>query len=234
MHHMEDDLTRKWREQADALLPALPAVEIDPRRAAMLTVDMQYVQHPEYGLAAGVRNMGLHRVYEYYSTAIRGVIERVSDLQEACRAAGVPVLHVRIAPREQDGRDYAPEYRMLNENVVDSPLNGEIMREVGPRPGETVFTKVTANVFNSSNIDQVLRNLGIDTLIVAGVVTNGCIESSVRGAADRGYRVLLASDGCSTWTEKGDVEARRVMRRWFAYLLPTQEIVQRLRDASAE
>lgn len=216
------------REQADRLLPGLPEVTLVPARTAMVTIDMQYIQHPEYGLAAGVKNMGLTGIYDYYTGAIRQVIPRIAQLQAACRRAGIPLIHVKIMPRTRDGRDYSPEYLMLNENVVTSERDGDIMEEVQPLPGEMVITKVSASVFNSSNIDQILRHLQIDTLIFAGVVTNGCVESSLRSASDRGYQVILASDATNCWTEKGDVEALRGIRRWFARVCATDELIARI------
>jgi nicotinamidase-related amidase len=73
--------------------------------------------------------------------------------------------------------------------------DAEFLPEVAPLPDEIVIRKVTSSPFNSTNIDRVLRNLGIKDLIVVGVVTNGCVESTVRSAAEHDYGVYLVEDG---------------------------------------
>ena len=61
-----------------------------------------------------------------------------------------------------------------------------------------VFRKTSSSVFISTNIDYVLRNLGVRSLIVAGVMTDQCVESAVRDACDLGYLVTLIPDACTT------------------------------------
>lgn len=66
-----------------------------------------------------------------------------------------------------------------------------------PLPGEIVISKTSSSAFNSTAIDQMLPNLGIQYLIACGVVTNGCVDLTVRDAADRNYRVIVAHDACA-------------------------------------
>jgi nicotinamidase-related amidase len=66
--------------------------------------------------------------------------------------------------------------------------------------------------------------MGIDTLIMTGVVTNGCVESSTRGAGDLGYRVLLVEDGCAAWTEEGHDLALRHLDRNFALVKSASDV----------
>jgi ureidoacrylate peracid hydrolase len=61
-----------------------------------------------------------------------------------------------------------------------------------------IFRKTSSSVFISTNIDYVLRNLGVRSLIVAGLLTDQCVESAVRDACDLGYLVTLVSDACAT------------------------------------
>ena len=70
----------------------------------------------------------------------------------------------------------------------------QILPEVAPLDDEMVISKVTSSVFNSTNIDRVLRNLGIKNLIIMGVVTNGCVESSTRSAAELDYGTIVVED----------------------------------------
>jgi len=61
-----------------------------------------------------------------------------------------------------------------------------------------IFRKTSSSVFISTNIDYVLRNLGARSLIIAGLMSDQCVESAVRDACDLGYLVTLVADGCTT------------------------------------
>jgi ureidoacrylate peracid hydrolase len=73
-----------------------------------------------------------------------------------------------------------------------------VLDEIAPAADEMVFRKTSSSVFISTNIDYVLRNLGVRSLIVAGMMTDQCVESAVRDACDLGYLVTVATDACTT------------------------------------
>jgi nicotinamidase-related amidase len=70
-----------------------------------------------------------------------------------------------------------------------------------------VFSKKSASVFSTTEIDDVLRRMGIEHLVMTGIVTDGCVELSSRDAADRGYHVTLVSDACSASTPEAHEDA---------------------------
>src|SRR5262245_39422512 len=69
-----------------------------------------------------------------------------------------------------------------------------------PKPGELVVNKTTYGTFSSTGLDHALRSLGVSSLVVGGVVTNVCVETTARDAADRGYEVVLLDDGCAAYS----------------------------------
>ena len=79
-----------------------------------------------------------------------------------------------------------------------SSKDARVLDEIAPTDDEMVFRKTSSNVFISANIDYVLRNLGVRSLIVAGIMTDQCVESAVRDACDLGYLVTLVIDACTT------------------------------------
>ena len=85
----------------------------------------------------------------------------------------------------------------------------------------------------STNADFVLRNMGIDTLIMTGVVTNNCVESTTRGAGDLGYKVLLVGDACAAWTQDGHDHCLKHLHRNFAIVKTTDEIMGEIGAATA-
>jgi ureidoacrylate peracid hydrolase len=73
-----------------------------------------------------------------------------------------------------------------------------MLDELAPIDDEIVFPKTSSSVFISTNIDYVLRNLGTKYLIIAGCLTDQCIDSAVRDACDLGYLVTVPTDACVT------------------------------------
>jgi ureidoacrylate peracid hydrolase len=73
-----------------------------------------------------------------------------------------------------------------------------VLDEIAPTDDEMIFRKTSSNVFVSTNIDYVLRNLEVRSLIVAGLLTDQCVESAVRDACDLGYLVTVVADACNT------------------------------------
>ena len=73
-----------------------------------------------------------------------------------------------------------------------------MLDEIAPADDEMIFRKTSSSVFISTNIDYVLRNLGVRSLIVTGMMTDQCVESAVRDACDLGYLVTLVTDACTT------------------------------------
>jgi ureidoacrylate peracid hydrolase len=75
-----------------------------------------------------------------------------------------------------------------------------VVNELAPTDDEIVFPKTSSSVFISTNIDYVLRNLGTKYLIIAGCLTDQCVDSAVRDACDLGYLVTVPTDACVTLT----------------------------------
>jgi nicotinamidase-related amidase len=91
-----------------------------------------------------------------------------------------------------------------------------------------VLAKTCSGVFNGTNIEYLLRNLGIAELIVVGVVTGSCVEMAVRDAADRGFAVVLVEDATATWSEDMQAAALRVMSDRYAKVMTTVELINQL------
>ncbi|HMS96038.1 MAG TPA: isochorismatase family cysteine hydrolase, partial [Tabrizicola sp.] len=130
------------------------------------------------------------------------VIPNQRRLLDKARATGIQVMHTIIEALTEDCRDVSLDHRLSDLMVPKGhPLAGPI-DELVPIANEIVLPKTSSGVFNSTNIDYVLRNLGVRKLIVAGVVTDQCVDMAVRDAADRGYLVAVPGDACATYTQE--------------------------------
>lgn len=180
---------------------AVQEFPFEPSKAALLIIDMQYLDaHPEGWMGRLAREQGKGELLRARWEAISLIVPNIQRLQAACRASGIEVIHIRVAFLTRDGRD---GISALTSRGTTTPYYGreaEILEELRPVGDEMVINKTSSGAFNSTNIDQVLRNRGIDHLIITGIVTNGCVELTARDAADRGYWVTLVSDGCCAST----------------------------------
>jgi ureidoacrylate peracid hydrolase len=127
-----------------------------------------------------------------------------------------------------DSSDTSWRYKAMNILVPPDSKDAEIVEELAPLPGEVILDKTTSNLFLSTNADFLLRNMGVDTLIMTGVVTNNCVESTTRGAGDLGYRVLLVGDACAAWTQEGHDHSLKHMHRNFAILKTTDQVLEEI------
>ena len=163
-------------------------VPIDPAHAALLIIDVQnYCARPEPGKT------------EYFRRSLRDtVLPNIRRLQTACRTGGIEVMYSVIENMTRDGRDRSLDYKISGIDVLRGSWEACVLDEIAPAGDEMIFRKTSSSVFISTNIDYVLRNLGIRSLIVAGIMTDQCVESAVRDACDLGYLVTLVSNACTT------------------------------------
>lgn len=183
----------------EALWQAVGAVEaagVAIVDCAALRRSAQYQHsHPEHGLGAKAESLGIGEFLAGYWQRAQGtVLPNVRALQDAARASGVESDPLPCRGHDsRRPRQHAP----FQDNGSGGPLStrdAEFMPEVAAQGDEIIVNTVTSSAFHSTNIDRILRNLDIQDLIVAGVVTNGCVESAVRSAAELDYGASLVED----------------------------------------
>jgi nicotinamidase-related amidase len=168
----------------------------------------------------------------YYFRRLRDlVIPNQVRILEAARARGVQVLHTIIEALTEDCRDASLDHKLSNLLVPKGHPLAPPIDELTPIRNEIVLPKTSSGVFNSTNIDYVLRNLGIRYLIVAGVVTDQCVDMAVRDAADRGFLVSVPGDACATYTQERHDNALRAYGG-YCWVTNTDTVVARLNAIS--
>ena len=123
-------------------------------------------------------------------------------VQAACRTSGIEVLYTVIESLTQDGRDMSLDYKISNLFVPRGSWDAQVLPAIAPVGDEIVIPKTSSSVFMSTNVDYVLRNLGVRSLILAGVLTDQCVDSAVRDACDLGYLVTVPTDACATHSQE--------------------------------
>lgn len=166
---------------------------------ALLLVDMQRIwlepgadpSHPERGPD-----------HYFYRQTGGQTIPNQGRLLKAARANGVEVIHTIIQSLTEDGRDRSLDHKMTPIHIAPSLPEGLPVPSLAPSGDEIMLPKTSSGVFNSTNIDYVLKNLGIRYLIVVGIMTDQCVDMAVRDGADRGYLVTCVSDACAAATQE--------------------------------
>ncbi|MEP7453613.1 isochorismatase family cysteine hydrolase [Phyllobacterium sp. SB3] len=191
---------------------------------ALLLVDLQRVWL-EPGLDASHPERGPDH-YFYRQTAGQ-TIPNNERLLAAARASGVEVLHTIIQSLTEDGRDCSLDHKLTPIHIAPSRPEGLPVAALAPAGDEIMLPKTSSGVFNSTNIDYVLKNLGIRQLIITGIMTDQCVDMAVRDAADRGYLVTCVSDACASATRERHDTALKAFGG-YCWVSDTDTVVERL------
>jgi ureidoacrylate peracid hydrolase len=175
-------------------------VEIEPKHTALLIVDVQNFNCTwEGGEYAHLDAAEKERRYGHFFKILKdGALPNMVLLQRACRRAGIEVTYTVVESMTGDGRDRSLDYKITGFHVPKGSPDASVVSELAPRGDEMLFPKTSSSVFISTNIDYVLRNLGTKYLIIAGCLTDQCVDSAVRDACDLGYLVTVPTDACAT------------------------------------
>jgi ureidoacrylate peracid hydrolase len=171
-------------------------VLIDPRHAAFLMVDVQnYCAHPD---GTGSHKLDAQQRHYLFHSLRETVLPNLQLLQSACRRAHIEVVYAAVENMTWAGRDRSLDYKISGIDVPRGSWDAQVLDKIAPVEDEMIFRKTSSSVFISTNIDYVLRNLEVRSLIVAGMMTDQCVESAVRDACDLGYLITLVTDACTT------------------------------------
>lgn len=178
------------------------AMTFKKETTALLCIDLQYHDaSPGYGFFEDVSRDD--PAYQYYFNRLeKKVFPTVKRLQTNFRDNQMEVIHVRIEALTKDGRDRSLGHKKIGCLVPKGSKAAEFIPQVAPEGDEIILSKTASGVFNSTNIHYILQNLGIETLVIVGVLTNECIDSAVRAACDLGYTNVLVEDGVAAFTEE--------------------------------
>jgi ureidoacrylate peracid hydrolase len=209
--------------------PLSREIEIDPAHAALLFVDVQnYNCRRHGGEYAHLSPAEKEQRYGYFfGTFNDTALPNMVRLQKACRHAGIEVTYTVVESMTRDGRDRSLDYKITGFHVPKGSPDAKMVDELAPAADEMVFPKTSSSVFISTNIDYVLRNLGTRYLIIAGCLTDQCVDSAVRDACDLGYLVTVPTDAVVTQSqERHDWSLRN--NRGYCRQRTTREILEEI------
>lgn len=193
-----------------------------PHETALLCIDVQ-----NYGMVLHDDPAERAR-WAPFHTRMRGtLIPTLRALQDSFRAAGIDVLHARIACLLDDGRDRSLSQKMPGWNNLLMPVTDEASRiipELAPAPGEIVVTKTTDSAITGTNLRLVLTNMGIRNVVVAGIYTDQCVSSTVRSLADESFNVVLVEDCCAAGTDALHQQELAIINMIYCHVVSSAEL----------
>ena len=221
-----DPLRPSYREMLD--VKAERFEEDLHEQTALLCVDLQFLDAARgHGVFADVEQSGVPReAQEYYFVMLEKVVlPNVARLQAAFRERGLEVIHARIQSLTQDGRDRSPQHKQLGLLAAPGSKDAEFLPEVAPQGDELIINKTASGVFSSTNLEFVLRNIGIRSVVVVGVYTDECVSTTVRHSSDLGFHTVLVEDGCTTVTEQRHRFTVSTLRDRYVRVLSTEQLL---------
>jgi nicotinamidase-related amidase len=193
--------------------PTTREIPLDARSSALLFIDVQnFCAKRDGGEFRDVSDDEIRSKYGYYFDRLTAVIPNMQMLQRAFRAARIEILYTTIESLTKDGRDRSLDYKITGFLVPKGSRDGKVIDEIAPVGDEIVLPKGSSSVFVSTNIDYLLRNLGVRQLVISGLVTDQCVESAVRDACDLGYLVTLVTDACAAYCVERHDDSLRAIR----------------------
>ncbi len=178
----------------------------DPGKSALLVIDMQ----------------------EHFSALCEIIMNNVSSLIEACRFSGVQIFftrHGHMNPAEDGGL----LVEWWGEAIQYGNPNWEIVSTLVPQDQEMVIDKNRYSAFYQTNLDAMFKAKGIQDVIICGLLTNCCCETTARDAFMRDYRVFFLSDATATVAEELHIATLKNLAYAFAYVLDTDSLCRYLK-----
>lgn len=194
-------------------------MRLRPAKACLMVIDMQNEFLEERGA-----------VFFHYATEI---IPNVKRILTAARKARLPVVftaHAHEDPRTDGGltAQFWPEIKR-GESLIKGTRGVEIVKQIRPLSGDRIVWKHRYSAFYNTNLEVILRGLGVTDLVITGVLTNVCCESTARDAFFRDFRVFFVADATATTEPELHAGSLKNMAYAFAYVVTAEGILKQIR-----
>lgn len=208
------------------------AAWIAPERTAVVVIDMQVdFASPEGAMGRAGLDMSV----------VQPALAAAERLVDAARAANVPVVFVGLQTSvETDSRAWRERMRRrggdpdADSGVCRAGTEGAAFVGPTPRPGEPIVAKTRYSGFYDADLQSVLTSLGADTLVVCGLTTECCVDSTVRDAFHLDYHVFIATDACAAYDPALHEAALQSLALNCAILATTAEVISAWTGAGAD
>jgi len=199
-------------------------ISLPADQTALLIIDIQntYLEIPDDKIEAA-------RWKPFYKRMNETVIPNTADLIATAREKGVEVIFARIACQKDDGRDRSLSQKKPGFNYLLLPKDREdsqIVPALEPQGDEITVLKTTDSALTGTNLRLILHNMGIKSVVVAGIFTDQCISSTVRSLADESFNVVVVEDCCAAATDALHEQELNIINMIYCHVLQLEDVVE--------
>ncbi|MEM9241113.1 MAG: cysteine hydrolase family protein [Pseudomonadota bacterium] len=197
-------------------------IALDPKKTALLVIDIQntYLEDKDTPEETA-------RWQPFFQRMHKTVIPNTAALIEDARARGVEVIFARIACLKEDGRDRSLSQKKPGFNHLLLPKDREdslVVSELAPKDDEITVLKTTDSALTGTNLRLILHNMGITSVVCAGIFTDQCVSSTVRSLADESFNVLVVEDCCAAATQELHLHELAVINMIYCHVVTSAEL----------
>ncbi len=189
---------------------------LNPKRAALLVIDMQM----DF----------LNKKSPAYTKNAEDIVSNLAKLVKTARKHKIPVIYTAHCYRDPkiDGGMTAEWWSDIRnkETLVAGSKGAEIIKELKPLAKEKIIYKHRYSAFYNTDLEIYLRGFGITDLIITGIMTSICVESTARDAFFRDFRVFVIADATAAGEEALHINSLKILAYGFAYITSTTQIVK--------
>lgn len=218
-------------------------IALDAGRTALVVVDMQrYFTQPAFPFTQVFEKLSPGSSTGYLQRVRETVIPSIQKLLSCFRSLGAPIAFTAVGTEAGDGRELPCWLRSFDDLGLATlgqrvwPPVGDASWEIDallkPLAGEVVLNKLSAGTFATTGLEQRLRHQGVDSVVVTGVSTDVCVATTAREAADRGFRTIIVSDACATFSQQMHQASLDTFNIAFGWVRATDEIVALMHRAA--
>jgi len=168
----------------------------------------------------------------YFRRIILPILKNLQRVIETCRSFRLPIIFTQHGHKEPS-RDGGELGRWWGELILEGTEDWKMMPEIKVESEDILLPKKRYSAFYETDLAQILKSRGIQDLIISGVMTNLCCETTARDAFMRDYRVFFLIDGTATGRIDLHLSTLKNLGFGFAYLLTCDELIHLLREASS-
>lgn len=205
-------------------------VEIDSKKTALLVIDMQHVfiTRPVVENPTDFDEQERVRWEPYYKKIDEVTVPNNKRILDTFREKGIEVIFAKIQSRKMDGRDRSLDHKATGYNQLLLPPGdplAEIVSELAPMDDEIIVVKTTDSAITGSSLRLWLQNMGIDTVVVTGVLLDQCVSGTVRSLADESFKVWLIEDAAQASTEHIQSNELEILNNIYCHVINTDELI---------
>lgn len=213
-----------------------PPIPLDPKATALVLIDVQdcltRAYYEKFFKRIGQDVDALAPVLDELGAYVDEKLANIEKVLDACRSKGIRPIHVKIESYLPDAADTGRLHAAAGLKYPPGTPECGFLDVAKPAGDEIVLKKTCSGIHVGTPVDRILRNLGIQNVIVVGFYTDQCVSTSVRDLADLGYMTEVVEDAIGAFSPERHEKALLGFKNIYAAAETTESLLARLAELS--